>query len=91
MGIIFNFSLITGFFFFQVIRCYKMIEVAEMELKGSLSGNESPFYQSMPQSPVGVLDAVTGSYSTSDSIKSASAITIACSFEESPAAKRRKL
>jgi hypothetical protein len=69
-----------------------MIEDTEMELKGSLSGNDSPFYQSTQQSPAGVLDAVTGSYNTSDSLKSANANPIPYSFfEESPDVKRRKL
>lgn len=68
-----------------------MIEDAEMEEKGSLSGY-SPFYQSMPQSPVGVLDAISGGYSTDSSLTSANANPNpkTSSFQESPVAKRRK-
>lgn len=70
-----------------------MIEDAEMEEKGSLSGNSSLFYQYMPQSPVGVLDAVTGSYNSDDSLTNGNgnANSLASSFQESPVAKRRRL
>ncbi|KAJ4793652.1 Cyclin-D3-1 [Rhynchospora pubera] len=75
----------------KVLGCYKMIQAAEMEDKDSLSRNDSPFYQLMPQSPVGVLDAITGSYITDGSLTSVNANPIATSFQDSPAPKRRKL
>ncbi|XP_078156984.1 cyclin-D2-2-like [Carex rostrata] len=73
----------------KVLKCYKMIEDAEMEEKVCLSGY-SPFYQSMPQSPVGVLDAISSGYSIDGSLTSANANPKTSSFQESPIAKRRK-